>query len=104
MWLSKLELNTLWKAKDDRLKQVSLGNCYTRIQVNKWDDPNIIFDKPAECSKIYYNPVTLRRLRVSLRDDHGHLLDLNGKHWSVQIEAECIFLTTAEKRTLKKNI
>jgi hypothetical protein len=37
--------------------------------------------------RVYYGPVTLNKLSVSLWDDHGKPLGLNGQDWSCSLEA-----------------
>ena len=37
--------------------------------------------------RVYYGPVTLNKFSVSLWDDHGKPLGLNGQDWSCSLEA-----------------
>ena len=37
--------------------------------------------------RIYFGPVTLYKLSVSIYDDHGNLLGLNNQNWSFTLEA-----------------
>tara|TARA_Y100000817_G_C16856280_1_gene544120 strand:+ start:369 stop:2009 length:1641 start_codon:yes stop_codon:yes gene_type:complete len=110
MWLSRQELSHFWKKTDTRLKIPSIGNCYCRLQVKKkFEGEKALVVEPKDGLKAFFGPVTLTRLHVSLKDENGFPLDLNGMDWSLVLEAESVFLTAkkqfktfAEKRTLKK--
>ena len=36
----------------------------------------------ASNSRDYFGPVTIERIKASLRDDKGNVIDLNGADWS----------------------
>ena len=42
-------------------------------------------------TRTYFGPVNISRLRVSLRDDKGNVLNLNGSDWSITIMAETLY-------------
>ena len=42
-------------------------------------------------TRTYFGPVNISRLRVSLQDDKGNTLNLNGNDWSVTIMAETLY-------------
>ena len=41
--------------------------------------------------RTYFGPVTIERMRVSLQDDKGNLLNLNGAEWSMSIIVEQLY-------------
>ena len=42
-------------------------------------------------TRIYFGPVNISRMRVSLQDDKGNTLNLNGGDWSITIMAETLY-------------
>ena len=42
-------------------------------------------------TRTYFGPVNISRLRVSLQDDKGNTLNLNGADWSITIVAETLY-------------
>jgi hypothetical protein len=42
-------------------------------------------------TRTYFGPVNVSRLRVSLQDDKGNTLNLNGSDWSITIMAETLY-------------
>jgi len=42
-------------------------------------------------TRTYFGPVNISRLRVSLQDDKGNTLNLNGSDWSITIMAETLY-------------
>jgi len=42
-------------------------------------------------TRTYFGPVNISRLRVSLQDDKGNTLNLNGSDWSITIVAETLY-------------
>jgi hypothetical protein len=41
--------------------------------------------------RTYFGPVNIERLRVSLQDDKGNLLNLNGADWSMSVIVEHLY-------------
>jgi hypothetical protein len=39
----------------------------------------------------YFGPVDIQRLSISLYDEYGRIVDLNGMDWSLLLEFECIY-------------
>ena len=39
----------------------------------------------------YFGPVDIQRLTISLYDEYGRIVDLNGMDWSLLLEFECIY-------------
>jgi hypothetical protein len=42
-------------------------------------------------TRTYFGPVNISRMRVSLQDDKGNVLNLNGSDWSMTIVAETLY-------------
>lgn len=42
-------------------------------------------------SRTYFGPVTLEKLKLSLYDEYGRIIDLNNMDWSVSFSVECIY-------------
>lgn len=42
-------------------------------------------------TRTYFGPVNISRMRVSLQDDKGNILNLNGSDWSITIVAETLY-------------
>jgi hypothetical protein len=42
-------------------------------------------------TRIYFGPVNISRLRVSLQDDMGRTLNLHGANWSIAILVEALY-------------
>lgn len=41
----------------------------------------------------FFGPVTIKKLKITLYDDLGYILDLNGMDWAVEFAFECIYNT-----------
>ena len=41
--------------------------------------------------KRYYGPVNIQRLKITLYDDFGRILDLNNMDWSLELAFECVY-------------
>jgi hypothetical protein len=39
----------------------------------------------------FFGPVTIQKLRITLYDDLGYVLDLNGMDWAVEFAFECVY-------------
>jgi hypothetical protein len=44
-----------------------------------------------ENTRIYFGPVNIERMAISLLDDKGNVLNLNGNDWCVTLIAECLY-------------
>jgi len=42
-------------------------------------------------TRVYFGPVNISRMRVSLQDDKGNTLNLNGSDWSITLMAETLY-------------
>ena len=42
-------------------------------------------------SRTYFGPVSLEKLKLSLYDEYGRIIDLNNMDWSVAFSIECIY-------------
>jgi hypothetical protein len=42
-------------------------------------------------TRIYFGPVDIDRMAISLLDDKGNILNLNGNDWCVTLIAECLY-------------
>ena len=41
--------------------------------------------------RVYFGPVSFDRLAIQLRDDRGHIIDLNGNEWSMILQIEQLY-------------
>jgi hypothetical protein len=41
--------------------------------------------------KRYYGPVNIQRLKITLYDDFGRILDLNNMDWNLELAFECVY-------------
>ena len=41
--------------------------------------------------KRYFGPVTIQKLKITLYDDLGRILDLNNMDWSLELAFECVY-------------
>lgn len=41
--------------------------------------------------RVYFGPVSFDRLAIQLRDDRGHIIDLNGNDWSMTLQIEQLY-------------
>jgi hypothetical protein len=39
----------------------------------------------------FFGPVTIKKLKITLYDDLGYVLDLNGMDWAVELAFECVY-------------
>ena len=42
-------------------------------------------------NRSYFGPVKIKRMRVTLYDDKGHKLNLNGHNWSANINVDMLY-------------
>jgi len=42
-------------------------------------------------TRTYFGPVNISRMRVSLQDDKGNVINMNGGDWSITIMAETLY-------------
>jgi hypothetical protein len=62
-----------------------------RIATLREHHEQLVHHGTAEDSRTYFGPVHIRKMRVSLFDDKGAPVDLNGQDWSCTIEAEMLY-------------
>ena len=77
------------------IKRTDWGKTNTEGRTAILDVPNKLFVEnggPLQLqSREYFGPVDIYSLSVSLHDDKGNLLGLNGMDWSFSILAKCIY-------------
>ena len=39
----------------------------------------------------FFGPVSIQKLKISIYDDLGYILDLNGMDWAVELAFECVY-------------
>jgi len=83
---AKQQEKRLWHPKKNRTKPY--GDNFARLQVKK-NEGGILFADPGEelSKKDYFGPVTISRMNLKLLDERGQILDLNGRDWTVRIDA-----------------
>jgi len=102
--LTNAQINTFNYILNDRnnksiLKTVSptTSNVFAKIPITKplkWSSDNISFPFIEFSSPIqknernYFGPVDITRMKVSLLDDKGRILNLNGLDWSVSLNVK----------------
>jgi hypothetical protein len=64
------------------------------IKKQSLDSGDIIIDAGSTLmfnTRTYFGPVNISRMRASLQDDKGNVLNLNGNDWSITIMAETLY-------------
>jgi hypothetical protein len=84
------QLKNLWQPKKNRTRPY--GDNFARLQVKKTEG-DIIFAEPTEAisKKDYFGPVTISRINLKLLDEKGEILDLNGRNWTIRIDAIALY-------------
>ena len=80
----------------DRIAEPTASNVFAMIHFNKNGlamGASITDTSPsiASYSREYFGPVTLQRLKVTLVDDNGFAVNLNGNDWSFTFSAESLY-------------
>jgi hypothetical protein len=80
----------------DRVAEPTASNVFAMIHFNKNGlamGASITDTSPsiASYSREYFGPVTLQRLKVTLVDDNGFAVNLNGNDWSFTFSAESLY-------------
>lgn len=80
----------------DRVAEPTASNVFAMIHFNKNGlamGASITDTGPAiaSYSREYFGPVTLQRLKVTLVDDNGFAVNLNGNDWSFTFSAESLY-------------
>ena len=92
-------LNAQKTANQDVYLPPTATNLLYRFPVNR-DVTNILKGNAAPLNIVnttnsgkreYFGPVTLKTLRVSLLNDKGYVLDLNGADWSLNLSVERLY-------------
>lgn len=85
--------------KNSRLKPPVTTNCFALIPIkgtsantDENNYPYIDFSGSLQAhERKYFGPVNLRRLKITLVDDKGFVLDLKGLNWSFVIQCEVLY-------------
>jgi hypothetical protein len=74
------------------------SNVFAKIPVRKniWNDkyslPMVDFSGPLQKNeRVYYGPVNITRMKVSLFDDKGNILNLNGMDWAFCLTTKHVY-------------
>ena len=105
--LTNAQINTFNYILNDRsnksiLKTVSptTSNVFAKIPITKplkWSSDNISFpfiefsDSIQKNERNYFGPVDITRMKVSLLDDKGRILNLNGLDWSFSLNVKHLY-------------
>jgi len=78
---------------------ISITNIISRIDLTRLIETSGAFQaaqgQSASTSinteRKFFGPVTIQKLRITLYDDLGYILDLNGMDWAVEFAFECVY-------------
>jgi hypothetical protein len=78
---------------------VSIPNIISRIDLTRLIESSGAFQAAQGQSsstsinteRKFFGPVTIQKLKITLYDDLGYILDLNGMDWAVEFAFECVY-------------
>lgn len=75
------------------------NNILTRIDIGIIEDQNGFFQladgesftTQVNTSRSYFGPITIEKLKLTLYDEYGRVLDLNNMDWSITLAFDCLY-------------
>lgn len=78
--LTRIETCSLLEGSSSGTGFYTLGGCNTSFNTTSLNS-----------SRTYFGPVTIEKLKLTLYDEYGRVIDLNNMDWSVSFSFECIY-------------
>ena len=69
----------------------SIKNIITRVNVGFLQDVNEASSIQLNRQRCFFGPVNIQKLRITLYDNFGRVVDLNNMDWNIELIFECVY-------------
>ena len=69
----------------------AIKNIITRVNVGLLQDVNEASSIQLNRQRCFFGPVNIQKLRITLYDNFGRIVDLNNMDWNIELIFECVY-------------